>query len=137
MDGTNNETAPPSAQSGRRKFLSLGAAFAAAGAATAVVKASPAGATTGAMQFGALNDAGSATTGLGSSHNTATLTVTRVVSSQALVAFRGNHYSVPPGLAGLTLTLTHRLGEQTLDIATSSETVLARHRRQPGGCEGP
>jgi transposase len=67
----------------------------------------------------------------------ATLTVTRVVSSQALVAFRGNYYSVPPGMAGVTLTVTHRLGEQTLDIATStasdSRTVLARHRREPDG----
>lgn len=63
----------------------------------------------------------------------ATLTVTRVVSSQALVAFRGNHYSVPPGLAGLTLTVSHRLGELTLDIATASGTVLARHRREPDG----
>jgi transposase len=59
----------------------------------------------------------------------ATLTVTRVVSSQALVAFRGNYYSVPPGMAGVTLTVTHRLGEQTLD----SRTVLARHRREPDG----
>ena len=63
----------------------------------------------------------------------ATLTVTRVVSSQALVAFRGNHYSVPPGLAGSTLTVTHRLGELTLDVATAGGTVLARHRREPDG----
>ena len=63
----------------------------------------------------------------------ATLTVTRVVSTQALVAFRGNHYSVPPGLAGTTLTLTHRLGEVSLDIATATGTVLARHRREPDG----
>ena len=63
----------------------------------------------------------------------ATLTVTHVVSSQALVAFRGNSYSVPPGFAGGTLTLTHRLGEQTLDVATASGTVLARHRREPDG----
>ncbi len=30
----------------------------------------------------------------------ATLTIERIVSAQALVAFRGNSYSVPPGLAG-------------------------------------
>lgn len=63
----------------------------------------------------------------------ATLTVTRVVSSQALVAFRGNSYSVPPGLAGATVTVSHRLGELTLDLATASGTVLARHRREPDG----
>jgi hypothetical protein len=36
----------------------------------------------------------------------ATVTVKRVVSSQALVAFRGNRYSVPPGLAGATVTVS-------------------------------
>jgi len=76
----------------------------------------------------------------------ATLMVSRVVSAQALVAFRGNHYSVPPGLAGATVTVSHRLGEATLDIAvhrrtphptspsgTVTATVLARHRREPDG----
>lgn len=63
----------------------------------------------------------------------ATLTVTRVVSAQALVAFRGNRYSVPPGLAGATVSITHRLGEATPDVATASGTVLARHRREPDG----
>jgi len=63
----------------------------------------------------------------------ATVTVLRVVSAQALVAFAGNHYSVPPGLAGATLSVSHRLGELTVDIATSSGTVLARHRREPDG----
>lgn len=67
----------------------------------------------------------------------ATITVTRVVTSQALVAFRGNSYSVPPGLSGSTVTVSHRLGEQTLVITTGSGvggvTVLARHRREPDG----
>lgn len=76
----------------------------------------------------------------------ATLMVNRVVSAQALVAFRGNHYSVPPGLASATVTVSHRLGEATLDIAvhrptphpsspsgTVTATVLARHRREPDG----
>jgi transposase len=68
----------------------------------------------------------------------ATVTVERIVSSQALVAFRGNRYSVPPGLAGSTVTVSHRLGEHTLDITTVSRgttagTVLARHRREPDG----
>jgi transposase len=72
----------------------------------------------------------------------ATLRVDRVVSAQALVAFRGNHYSVPPGLAGVTVTVSHRLGEATLDITIHRPnltgpavpaTVLARHRREPDG----
>jgi transposase len=63
----------------------------------------------------------------------ATVTALRVVSAQALVAFAGNAYSVPPGLAGSTVTVSHRLGQLTLDIATASGTVLARHRREPDG----
>ena len=63
---------------------------------------------------------------------TAALPITRV-SAQARVAFRGNRYSVPPGLGGATVTVSHRLGEQTLDVARTSGTVLARHRREPDG----
>jgi transposase len=63
----------------------------------------------------------------------ATVTTERIVSAQALVAFRGNRYSVPPGLAGATVTVSHRLGAHTLDIATTTGTVLARHRREPDG----
>ena len=63
----------------------------------------------------------------------ATVTAERIVSSQALVAFRGNRYSVPPGLTGATVTVSHRLGDHVLDIATTTGTVLARHRREPDG----
>ncbi len=56
---------------------------------------------------------------------------TRVVSAQALVAWHGNFYSVPPGHAGQQVTVRHRLGTTTLDIATAAGTVLARHRREP------
>lgn len=52
-------------------------------------------------------------------------------SAQALVAFRGNRYPVPPRQAGATVLVSHRLGEQVLDIATPGGTVLARHRREP------
>jgi transposase len=38
----------------------------------------------------------------------ATIEVDRVVGENASVAFRGNRYSVPPGLAGSELTLRHR-----------------------------
>jgi len=67
----------------------------------------------------------------------ATVTAERIVTSQALVAFRGNRYSVPPGLTGATVTVSHRLGQHILDIATgtatSGGTVLARHRREVDG----
>ncbi len=63
----------------------------------------------------------------------ATVEVTRVVSAQALVAFRGNFYSIGPGHAGATVAVRHRLGEATLDILTAGGVGLARHRREPDG----
>jgi transposase len=57
----------------------------------------------------------------------ATVTVARTASAQALVAFRGNTYSVPPELAHAPVTVSHRLGATTLDIATSGGIVIARH----------
>jgi transposase len=63
----------------------------------------------------------------------ATVAVERIVTAQALVAFRGNTYSVPPGLAGATVAVSHRLGATVIDIATANATVLARHRRELDG----
>jgi hypothetical protein len=67
----------------------------------------------------------------------AVLTVTRAVSAQALVAFRGNQYSVPPGMPGRELIVSARLGSGLLEVATAGSggagVVLARHRRAPDG----
>ena len=67
----------------------------------------------------------------------ATLSVTRIVSAQALVAFRGNRYSVPPELTKTTVVVTMRLGSDVLDIATvanaTAGVVIARHRRASDG----
>lgn len=63
----------------------------------------------------------------------ATLTVERVVTAQALVSFAGNVYSVPPGLAGTTVTVSHRLGQPELAIVTAGGTVLACHERAVDG----
>jgi len=73
----------------------------------------------------------------------AVVSVTRVVSAQALVSFRGNRYSVPPHLHGATVTVQARLGGTHLDIATAPDavhahgspipTVVARHRLAPTG----
>jgi transposase len=63
----------------------------------------------------------------------AELAAARTVSAQALVAFRGNSYSVPPGLGGAAVTVRHRLGSAELDIATASGAVIARHHRAPDG----
>jgi transposase len=71
----------------------------------------------------------------------AVVTVTRTVSAQALVAFRGNAYSVPPGMAGRELVVSSRLGSGIVEVATAGSgagpggtgVVLARHRRAPDG----
>ncbi|WP_422664509.1 Mu transposase domain-containing protein [Streptomyces mirabilis] len=55
------------------------------------------------------------------------------VTPQGLVAFRGNHYSVPPGLPGAQVTVTMRLGEDSLRIATAGRAVIAQHHRAPDG----
>lgn len=57
----------------------------------------------------------------------ATLCVERMVSAQALVAFRGNRYSTPPELAHAAVTVVWRLGSPLVDIATVSGIVVARH----------
>ena len=61
------------------------------------------------------------------------LTETRVVSRQALVAYRGNQYSVPPELASATVALTQTVGARMVDIATATGIVVARHRLEPDG----
>lgn len=59
--------------------------------------------------------------------------VARTVSPQALVSFRGNQYSIGPGMAGNQVVVRHRLGTYTLVIATAGGAVLAEHRRVPDG----
>lgn len=63
----------------------------------------------------------------------ALLEAARTVSDQALVAFRGNAYSVPPGLSGWRMTVRARLGTEHLEIVSPAGAVLARHRRYPDG----
>lgn len=58
----------------------------------------------------------------------ATLTEMRTVSRQALVTWRGNQYSVPPEVAMSEVTVSERLGDGHIDIATDSGIVIARHR---------
>jgi hypothetical protein len=63
----------------------------------------------------------------------AQLEVTRIVSAQALVSFRGNQYAIGPGMAGAEVLVRHRLGASTLTIATRCGAVLAEYRRLPDG----
>jgi transposase len=57
----------------------------------------------------------------------------RVVSRDALVAFEGNRYSVPPGHAGASVTVRARLGELHLEIYSAAGRRIARHRRALAG----
>lgn len=59
--------------------------------------------------------------------------VTRVVTAQALISFRGNQYSVPPGLGGAQVQVRHRLGADELRIVTARGATVAAHRRAPDG----
>lgn len=58
---------------------------------------------------------------------------TRTASRQALVPYRGNRYSVPPELAAAQVVVSHPLGGQYCDIATTSGIVIARHRLAADG----
>ncbi len=63
----------------------------------------------------------------------ATLEVTAGVDHQASVASRGNRYSVAPGLAGVIMTLRHRLGTATVDVVSPAGIVLVTHTLAPPG----
>ena len=52
----------------------------------------------------------------------------RTVSRQALVAYRGNRYSVPPELSGAQVSVTRPIGAEVIDIVTASGITIARHR---------
>jgi transposase len=57
----------------------------------------------------------------------------RTASRQALVSYRGNRYSVPPELAAAAVTVSHPVGGEFLDIATTTGIVIARHRMATDG----
>ena len=63
----------------------------------------------------------------------ATLELPALVRPDATVAFRGNAYSVPPGLAGTTVTLRHRLGGPSLELVAPSGAPLGTHDLRHAG----
>ena len=63
----------------------------------------------------------------------ATIEAIRVVGDNATVAFRGNRYSVPPGLGGVELTLRHRLGAATVGVHSPAGALMVTHRLAPAG----
>ncbi|RFA24332.1 transcriptional regulator, partial [Subtercola boreus] len=61
------------------------------------------------------------------------VTEERIATRQAVIDWRGNRYSVPPELAATRVVVHQRLGVNTIDIATISGVVLARHQvAEPG-----
>ena len=58
---------------------------------------------------------------------------TRTASRQAMVSYRGNRYSVPPELAAANVVVSHPVGAEFIDIATTSGIVIARHRMAADG----
>ena len=63
----------------------------------------------------------------------ATVEVARSVDERASVAFRGNRYSVNPGMTGIELILRHRLGTATVEVFTAAGTLIVAHRLAPPG----
>ena len=63
----------------------------------------------------------------------AQIVVERKTSRAALVAFEGNHYSVPPAHAGKTVTVTWRISEAMLRIISAHGEIIAEHRRIQAG----
>ncbi len=63
----------------------------------------------------------------------ATIEVTRPVDDRASVAFRGNGYSVAPGLTGAELSLRHRLGTANLAVFSPAGALMVTHRLAPAG----
>jgi len=63
----------------------------------------------------------------------AVIAVQRKASRSALVAFEGNHYSVPPAQAGRTVTVHARVGEPVLRLISAAGEIVAAHRRAPAG----
>ena len=63
----------------------------------------------------------------------ATVEVTRPVDVKATVAFRGNRYSVNPGMTGVELIVRHRLGTGTVEVFSPAGVLLVAHRLSPPG----
>ncbi len=57
----------------------------------------------------------------------------RKVGDSSLVAYRGNFYSILPGLDGASVLVRHRLGSELIDIVSAAGVLLARHQLEPAG----
>ncbi len=57
----------------------------------------------------------------------------REVGDSSLVHWRGNRYSINPGLEGGRVNVRHRVGSVQLEITTLAGAMLATHVRHPDG----
>jgi len=62
-----------------------------------------------------------------------TIEVERQVGDSSLVHFRGNRYSISPGLEGGQVHVRHRVSTMQLEITTPAGRLLAAHLRHPDG----
>jgi transposase len=63
----------------------------------------------------------------------ATIEERHTVDDRATVAFRGNRYSVNPGLGGVELTVRQRLGTATVEIFSPAGVLMVCHGLAPPG----
>jgi len=63
----------------------------------------------------------------------ATIEVVRTVDERASVAFRGNRYSLNPGMGGIDVTVRHRLGTATVEIVSAAGQLLVSHHLAAAG----
>ncbi|MHB8590291.1 MAG: Mu transposase domain-containing protein [Candidatus Dormibacteraceae bacterium] len=57
----------------------------------------------------------------------------REVGDSSLVFWRGNRYSINPGLEGSQVRVRHRVGTMNIEIMTLAGVLLATHLRHPDG----
>ncbi|MFM2438405.1 MAG: hypothetical protein RLZ55_1224, partial [Actinomycetota bacterium] len=98
-DGGHRQAAEHQGAQWTRRALLLGGVGAAAGAVAGVTGASPAAATSGAMQYGGTNNAGGSTTSLVSTHGDQTLNVYNNGVGYALYAFAAGSSAAVHGLS--------------------------------------
>jgi transposase len=62
----------------------------------------------------------------------ATIEVDRLVAQNATVHYRGNRYSVPPGLTGSMVTVHQRLGFTRLEVRSANQLIATHHLAHDG-----
>jgi hypothetical protein len=120
LDDAPATTPAESRRFGRRNLLRLGGAAAAVGAGSVLLRPGVAGATTGAMQFGAANNAVGDETSLTSSSPQGTLTLSNSLSGAALRATNNSTF----GLGGVAISAHTTNANNTLPALNVTDDGL-------------